>query len=228
MEAAAAHAAEGTAAGVASAKAAAAEGAAAHAAESAARGGTGRSPVVARRAGRIIAGTRAVARTIARAESGARRRRRAAAVPAAGRACHITSRERSAVVAEQTADGCNEEPEHQHCQPQQDHQRQEQHHKGRDHLAEAHVVVSRFCRTAVQAHAIHLCDGICHIVGAGHYGRVVIPVHEVILHGLGNGAGLTFQHRIAETVAIGDIIIPILIERRLHHQQDQHTVIFRR
>ena len=125
------------------------------------------------------------------------------------------------------ADGRNKEPEHQRQHPYKDQQGHKQHHEGRNHFAEAHVVVCRLCRTAVQAHTVHLCNGVGHIVGAGHYGRVVIPVHEVILHGLGNGAGLTFQRGVAEAVAVGHIVIVILVDGRLHHQQDQHAVIIR-
>ena len=77
----------------------------------------------------------------------------------------------------------------------------------------------------VQADAIDLCDGVCHIGGAGEDGGVVLLGGEVVLHRLHEGACLIGQHGAAEAVAIGQIVVAVGVLGRLHHQQDEHAVV---
>ena len=96
------------------------------------------------------------------------------------------------------------------------------------------VIISRLVVGAVvrvparKAHAVDVRDGLRHVLGAGGHGVVIVLPDEIILHGLGKGTGLTFQRGVAETVAVGQVVVAVLILLRLHHQQDQHAVVFRR
>ena len=78
---------------------------------------------------------------------------------------------------------------------------------------------------AAQSDPVHLCDGVCHIGGAGEDGCVVLLGGEIVLHGLHEGACLIGQQGAAEAVAVGQIVVAVGVLVRLHHQQDEHAVV---
>ena len=77
----------------------------------------------------------------------------------------------------------------------------------------------------VQADAIDLRNGVCHIGGAGEDGGVVLLGGEIVLHGLHEGACLVGQHGAAEAVTVGQIVVTVGVLVRLHHQQDEYAVV---
>ena len=134
------------------------------------------------------------------------------------------------------ADGCNEHPEHEQHDDQHHQQGHEQDHDAQNDILKgggavvrlrvaAIVVAAIVVAAIVQIYPINTCNGVGHIVGTGGHGTVVVAGGKVIFHGLGDGAGLTFQRGVAEAVAVGHIVIAILVDGRLHHQQDQHAVV---
>ena len=136
------------------------------------------------------------------------------------------------------ADGCNEHPEHEQHDDQHHQQGHEQDHDAQNDILKgggavvrlrvaAIVVAAIVVAAIVQIYPINTCNGVGHIVGTGDYCIAVIAVNKITFHGLSEGAGLTFQRGVAEAVAVGHVVIAILVDGRLHHQQDQHAVIIR-
>ena len=129
------------------------------------------------------------------------------------------------------ADGCNEHPEHEQYDDQHHQQGHEQDHDAQNDILKGGGAVVRLHVAAIvvavarKAHTVDVCNGTGHIVGTGGHGTVVVAGSKVVFHGLGDGAGLTFQRGVAEAVAVGHVVIAILVDGRLHHQQDQHAVI---
>ena len=126
------------------------------------------------------------------------------------------------------ADGCNEHPEHEQYDDQHHHQGHEQDHDTQNDIPKgggAVVIAAIVVAAIVQIYPINTCNGAGHIVGTGGHCTVVIIGGKVIFHGLGEGAGLTFQRGVAEAVAVGHVVIAVLVDGRFHHQQDQHTVV---
>ena len=78
---------------------------------------------------------------------------------------------------------------------------------------------------AAQSDPVHLCDGICHIGGAGEDGCIVLLGGEIVLHGLHEGACLIGQHGAAEAVTVGQMAVAVGVLVRLHHQQDEYAVV---
>ena len=80
---------------------------------------------------------------------------------------------------------------------------------------------------AGKADPVNIRDGVCHVPGTGGHRTVIILCGKLILHGLGNGAGLLCQRGVAEAIAIGQVVVAVRILRRLHHQQNQNAVVLR-
>ena len=78
---------------------------------------------------------------------------------------------------------------------------------------------------AGKADPVNIRDGVCHVPGTGGHCAVIILCGKLILHGLGNGAGLLCQRGVAEAIAIGQVVVAVRILRRLHHQQNQNAVV---
>ena len=78
---------------------------------------------------------------------------------------------------------------------------------------------------AGQVHLVHTGHRAGHRIGAGPDGGVVILRRKVVLHGLGQGAGLPVDGGVAEAVPVGQIVVAVGIQGRLHHQQDQDAVV---
>ena len=78
---------------------------------------------------------------------------------------------------------------------------------------------------AGKADPVNIRDGVCHVAGTGGHRAVIILCGELVFHGLGDGAGLLCQRGVAEAVAIGQVVVAVRILCRLHHKQDQNTVI---
>ena len=234
MAGAAAHAAEAATAKGAAAEAAAAKGTTTEAAAagwSAAGRGTARRRRVPRAASaRTARAGAAKAAAIGAARRGRGRvasaRRTGSSVPGAAKAPEQA--------AQRTGEGVKD---HRHDDEQQD-DREQDGDKAQQNVAKtaaaAVVIISRLVVGAVvrvparKAHAVDVRNGLGHVPGAGGHGVVIVLPDEVVLHGLGKGTGLTFQRGVAETVAVGQVVVAVLVLLRLHHQQDQHTVVFRR
>ena len=145
-----------------------------------------------------------------------------------GRACHVAPCEGTPVPACCVADGCNEHPEHEQHDDQHHQQGHEQDHDTQNDILKSGGAVVRLGIAAIiarKAHTVDIRNGAGHIVGTGGHCTVVIIGSKVVFHALGNGTGLTFQRGIAEAVAVGHVVIAVLVDGRLHHQQDQHTVV---
>ena len=78
---------------------------------------------------------------------------------------------------------------------------------------------------AAEADAVDFGDRIGRVGGTGEDGCVILLGCKVVFHGLGDRAGLAGQHRVAEAVAVGQVVVAVGVLRRLHHQQDQHAVV---
>ena len=78
---------------------------------------------------------------------------------------------------------------------------------------------------AGKADPVNIRDGVCHVAGTGGHRAVIILCGELVLHGLGDGAGLLCQRGVAEAIAIGQVVVAVRVLRRLHHQQNQHAII---
>ena len=78
---------------------------------------------------------------------------------------------------------------------------------------------------AGKADPVDVRDGACHVPGTGGHCAVIIPCGELILHGLGDGAGLLCQRGVAEAIAVGQVVVTVRVLRRFHHQQNQHAVV---
>ena len=150
-----------------------------------------------------------------------------------GRACHVAPCEGAPVPAHCMADGCNEYPEHEQHDDQHHQQGHEQDHDAQNDILKGGGAIVRLRVAAIvvaaarKADTVDVCNGIGHIVGTGGHGTVVVAGSKVVFHGLGDGTGLTFQRGVAEAVAVGHVVIAILVDGRLHHQQDQHAVVVR-
>ena len=79
----------------------------------------------------------------------------------------------------------------------------------------------------VQIYAINARNGVGHIICTGDYRIAIITVCKITFHGLGDGAGLLCQRGVAEAIAVGQVVVAVRVLRRLHHQQDQNTIIVR-
>ena len=107
------------------------------------------------------------------------------------------------------ADGCNEHPEHEQHDDQHHQQGHEQDHDAQNDILKGGGAVVRLHVAAIvvaaarKADAVDVCNGVGHIVGTGGHGTVVVAGSKVVFHGLGDGAGLTFQRGVAEAVAVG-------------------------
>ena len=163
--------------------------------------------------------------------SGARGGRGAGTIMPTGRTCHVAPCKGPPVPACCVADGCNEHPEHEQYDDQHHHQGHEQDHDTQNDILKGGGAVVRLRVAAIvvaaarKADPVDVCNGTGHIVGTGGHGTVVVAGSKVVFHGLGEGTGLTFQRGVAEAVAVGHVVIAILVDGRLHHQQDQHTVV---
>ena len=71
---------------------------------------------------------------------------------------------------------------------------------------------------AGKADPVDVRDGVCHVPGTGGHRAVIIFCGELIFHGLGDGAGLLCQRGVAETIAVGQVVVAVRVLRRLHHQ----------
>ena len=110
---------------------------------------------------------------------------------------------------------------------------QNQHHHGQrphqDEHAQVHdAAIGRVCGgglAAGQVHAVDVRDGAGHRIGAGAHRGVIVAGGEIVLHRLGQGAGLPVDGGVAEAVAISQVIVAVGIEGGLHHQQEQNAVV---
>ena len=71
---------------------------------------------------------------------------------------------------------------------------------------------------AGKADPVNIRDGVCHVAGTGGHCAVIILCGKLILHGLGDGAGLLCQRGVAEAIAVGQVVVAVRVLRRLHHQ----------
>ena len=110
---------------------------------------------------------------------------------------------------------------------------QNQHHHGQrphqDEHAQVHdAAIGRVCGgglAAGQVHAVDVRDGAGHRIGAGAHRGVIVAGGEIVLHRLGQGAGLPVDGGVAEAVAVRQVIVAVGIEGGLHHQQEQNAVV---
>ena len=80
---------------------------------------------------------------------------------------------------------------------------------------------------AGKADAVDVRNGVCHVPGTGGHCAVIILCGELILHGLGDGAGLLCQRGVAEAIAVGQVVVAVRVLRRFHYQQNQHAFVLR-